>query len=95
MNAVPRRAVVCHVVLWLLLQVRDAGNLLTRAGLALPTVDVDTLQLSYADPMEAVAHLRVGGSGWAGGSGAGGIASTYVWCFADLDPCWLVILVAC
>ncbi|KAJ7539411.1 hypothetical protein O6H91_11G091200 [Diphasiastrum complanatum] len=30
-----------------LAQVRDAGNLLTRAGLALPTVDVDEYTVNY------------------------------------------------
>lgn len=28
-------------------QVRDAGNLLTRAGFALPTVDVDEITVRY------------------------------------------------
>ena len=40
-------------------QVRDAGNLLTRAGLAMPTVDVDTFKLQYPCPTDIVRHLRV------------------------------------
>lgn len=40
------------------LQVRDAGNLLTRAGFALPTVDTDTFEMRYAGPADLVAHLR-------------------------------------
>ena len=42
-----------------LAQVRDAGDLLGRAGLALPTVDVDTLTARYPSPADAVTHLRV------------------------------------
>lgn len=42
-----------------LAQVRDAGNLLGRAGLALPAVDVDTITARYASPVDAVTHLRV------------------------------------
>ena len=42
-----------------LAQVRDAGDLLGRAGLALPTVDVDTLTARYVSPADAVTHLRV------------------------------------
>lgn len=30
-----------------LAQVRDAGNLLTRAGLTIPAVDVDDIQVQY------------------------------------------------
>ncbi|KAG1675377.1 hypothetical protein FOA52_012296 [Chlamydomonas sp. UWO 241] len=41
-----------------LAQVRDAGNLLTRAGLAMPTVDLDTFRLRYECPTEVVRHLR-------------------------------------
>ena len=40
-------------------QVRDAGNLLTRAGLSIPAVDVDDLVVRYSTPMELIAHLRV------------------------------------
>jgi hypothetical protein len=39
----------------LLLQVRDAGNLLTRAGLALPTVDLDTFVMHYSSAVSASA----------------------------------------
>jgi SAM-dependent methyltransferase len=38
--------------------VRDAGDLLGRAGFALPVVDVDTVMVSYADPLELMADLR-------------------------------------
>lgn len=40
------------------LQVRDAGNLLTRAGLAIPTVDVDDIEVYYPDPVALIRHLR-------------------------------------
>ncbi|GBF91973.1 methyltransferase [Raphidocelis subcapitata] len=46
-----------------LAQVRDAGNLLTRASLALPTVDVDNFSINYATPFDLVAHLRSMGEG--------------------------------
>lgn len=38
--------------------VRDAGNLLQRAGFALPVADVETLTVSYADPFALLADLR-------------------------------------
>ncbi|KAK2076883.1 hypothetical protein QBZ16_005111 [Prototheca wickerhamii] len=41
-----------------LAQVRDAGNLLTRAGFAIPAVDVDDIQVQYRDPVDLVRHLR-------------------------------------
>ncbi|CAK9209194.1 unnamed protein product [Sphagnum troendelagicum] len=41
-----------------LAQVRDAGNLLTRAGFALPTVDVDEYTVRYPSAMELIEHLR-------------------------------------
>lgn len=41
-----------------LAQVRDAGNLLTRAGLALPAVDVDEFTIRYRSVMELIEHLR-------------------------------------
>eukprot|EP00850_Spirogloea_muscicola_P022731 SM000309S11866 [mRNA] locus=s309:26796:30755:+ [translate_table: standard] len=44
-----------------LAQVRDAGNLLTRAGLALPTVDVDQFTVRYPSVIELVEHLRAMG----------------------------------
>jgi NADH dehydrogenase [ubiquinone] 1 alpha subcomplex assembly factor 5 len=44
-----------------LAQVRDAGNLLTRAGLALPAVDVDDVAVLYPDAVAVVRHLRAMG----------------------------------
>lgn len=41
-----------------LAQVRDAGNLLTRAGFALPTVDVDEITVRYPSAVELIDHLR-------------------------------------
>jgi NADH dehydrogenase [ubiquinone] 1 alpha subcomplex assembly factor 5 len=41
-----------------LAQVRDAGNLLTRAGLSIPTVDVDEIHVHYSDVVDLVNHLR-------------------------------------
>ncbi|KAK9837273.1 hypothetical protein WJX81_002822 [Elliptochloris bilobata] len=41
-----------------LVQVRDAGNLLTRAGLNIPSVDVDELTVHYGSPSKLVDHLR-------------------------------------
>jgi NADH dehydrogenase [ubiquinone] 1 alpha subcomplex assembly factor 5 len=41
-----------------LAQVRDAGNLLTRAGLSIPTVDVDEIHVHYRDVVDLVNHLR-------------------------------------
>ena len=47
-----------------LAQVRDAGNLLTRAGLALPTVDVDEISVHYRDDvLGLIHHLRRMGEG--------------------------------
>ncbi len=40
------------------MQVRDAGNLLTRAGLNIPSVDVDELTVHYRQPAKLVGHLR-------------------------------------
>lgn len=42
-----------------LLQVRDAGNLLTRAGLAMPTVDLDTFVMHYSSAVGLINHLRL------------------------------------
>jgi len=39
-------------------RVRDGGNLLERAGMALPTVDVDTVEVVYPSPAALVRHLR-------------------------------------
>eukprot|EP00959_Pyramimonas_sp_CCMP1952_P071822 1500101-Pyramimonas_sp.AAC.1 len=44
-----------------LARVRDAGNLLTRAGIALPAVDVDDIIIRYPTAMELIDHLRVMG----------------------------------
>jgi SAM-dependent methyltransferase len=38
--------------------VRDLGNLLGRAGLAMPVVDADTITVSYADPLKLMRDLR-------------------------------------
>ena len=43
-----------------MLQVRDAGNLLTRAGLSIPSVDLDDVTVHYSRPMDLVQHLRYG-----------------------------------
>ena len=37
---------------------RDAGNLLTRAGFAIPSVDTDDITVNYGRPAELAAHLR-------------------------------------
>ena len=38
----------CPVIaLFNFIKVRDAGNLLTRAGFAIPAVDVDDIQVQY------------------------------------------------
>ncbi|XP_051149794.1 putative methyltransferase At1g22800, mitochondrial [Andrographis paniculata] len=44
-----------------LAQVRDAGNLLTRAGFSLPGVDVDEYIVRYDSALELIEHLRVMG----------------------------------
>ncbi|EOY17054.1 S-adenosyl-L-methionine-dependent methyltransferases superfamily protein [Theobroma cacao] len=41
-----------------LAQVRDAGNLLTRAGFALPGVDVDEYVVRYKSALDLIEHLR-------------------------------------
>lgn len=41
--------------------VRDAGNLLTRAGFALPVVDADVITVTYADMFKLMADLRAMG----------------------------------
>jgi SAM-dependent methyltransferase len=41
-----------------LTDVRDVGNLLQRAGFALPTVDTETVVVSYPDPLAVFADLR-------------------------------------
>lgn len=49
-----------------LAQVRDCGNLLTRAGMRLPAVDVDTLTMNYPTAAKLVEHLRFMGETNAG-----------------------------
>ncbi|XP_077249712.1 S-adenosyl-L-methionine-dependent methyltransferases superfamily protein isoform X2 [Tasmannia lanceolata] len=44
-----------------LAQVRDAGNLLTRAGFSLPGVDVDEYTVRYDSALELIEHLRAMG----------------------------------
>ncbi|XP_065847664.1 putative methyltransferase At1g22800, mitochondrial [Euphorbia lathyris] len=44
-----------------LAQVRDAGNLLTRAGFTLPGVDVDEYIVRYKSALELIEHLRTMG----------------------------------
>ncbi|TKY49937.1 putative methyltransferase [Spatholobus suberectus] len=44
-----------------LAQVRDAGNLLTRAGFTLPGVDVDEYIVKYESALELIEHLRAMG----------------------------------
>ncbi|GMH03135.1 hypothetical protein Nepgr_004974 [Nepenthes gracilis] len=41
-----------------LAQVRDAGNLLTRAGFTLPGVDVDQYTVKYENALQLIEHLR-------------------------------------
>jgi hypothetical protein len=41
--------------------VRDAGNLLTRAGFALPVVDADIITVTYGDMFKLMADLRAMG----------------------------------
>ena len=42
-------------------EVRDAGNLLQRAGFALPVADADTLTVSYPSPRKLMSDLRAMG----------------------------------
>ncbi|CAI9761208.1 unnamed protein product [Fraxinus pennsylvanica] len=44
-----------------LAQVRDAGNLLTRAGFTLPGVDIDEYTVRYDSALELIEHLRAMG----------------------------------
>lgn len=41
-----------------LIDVRDAGALLQRAGFAMPVADVDTIGVSYPDPLALMRELR-------------------------------------
>lgn len=45
-----------------LTEVRDAGGLLQRAGLALPVVDRETITVTYADPIKLLYDLRAMGA---------------------------------
>lgn len=42
-------------------EVRDAGGLLQRAGLALPVVDTETITVAYRDPLALMRDLRAMG----------------------------------
>lgn len=44
-----------------LIDVRDAGALLQRAGFALPVVDIDRIEVSYADALALMRDLRAMG----------------------------------
>jgi NADH dehydrogenase [ubiquinone] 1 alpha subcomplex assembly factor 5 len=39
-------------------EVRDAGGLLQRAGLALPIADVETIRVTYDDPLKLISEVR-------------------------------------
>lgn len=41
--------------------VRDAGQLLNRAGFALPVIDADSVSVTYTDPLKLMADLRAMG----------------------------------
>jgi NADH dehydrogenase [ubiquinone] 1 alpha subcomplex assembly factor 5 len=41
--------------------VRDAGQLMNRAGFALPVIDSDTITVTYAEPLKLMADLRAMG----------------------------------
>lgn len=43
--------------------VRDLGSLLQRARFALPVTDVDTVEVTYADPLALMLELRAMGAG--------------------------------
>ena len=43
------------------MEVRDAGNLLQRAGLSLPVVDSDLLTITYPNPLKLCHELRAMG----------------------------------
>ena len=42
-------------------EVRDGGDLLTRAGFALPVADLDTIRISFASPLHLMRDLRAMG----------------------------------
>jgi len=41
--------------------VRDAGQLMNRAGFALPVIDADSMTVTYAEPLKLMADLRAMG----------------------------------
>jgi NADH dehydrogenase [ubiquinone] 1 alpha subcomplex assembly factor 5 len=41
--------------------VRDAGQLMNRAGFALPVIDADTITVTYTEPLKLMADLRAMG----------------------------------
>ena len=43
--------------------IRDVGQLLQRAGFALPVVDLDTITVTYGEPLKLLADLRGMGEG--------------------------------
>ena len=74
--------------------VRDLGDLLVRAGFALPVADTETLTVSYADPLRLMADLRAMGetnavrerrSRLSRRATLMGAASRYAETFADAD----------
>ncbi|MCB1992000.1 MAG: methyltransferase domain-containing protein [Geminicoccaceae bacterium] len=55
-----------------MIDVRDAGALLQRAGFALPVADVERLTVRYAEPLRLLMDLRAMGEAQALGEGARG-----------------------
>lgn len=53
-----------------MIDVKDAGALLQRAGLALPVADVERLTVRYAEPLRLLVELRAMGEGQALAQGA-------------------------
>lgn len=77
-----------------MIDVKDAGALLQRAGFALPVTDVDTLTVRYAEPLKLLFELRAMGEAQALVDGArtpltrplmGRFAELYRQRFADPD----------
>ena len=74
-----------------LARVRDCGNLLTRAGMRLPAVDVDRIAMAYPTPRKLVEHLRLMGETNAGvrrrpGPIARTTAAAAEACYASMFP---------
>lgn len=76
-------------------QVRDAGNLLTRAGLSLPSVDVDDIEVQYRCVAGMATPPRRGRrASWAGKRGfasarwSAGAACSGEACLQGLLVCW-------